>query len=156
MRRAPEYTALVDAKTPGYFVILDQTQKEKQEALVVFDFNKKMLLAAVMGAHLSGDGSTGIAITEVREFADRMIVTIRKNNSVPFGYQKNFRIFPLDVIAVPKSDKPVFFIVNEYTAKTFTRTSTIYPIFHHFTGLISNVDTKMTKVTTDESGWQAL
>ena len=156
MRRAPELTALVDAKTAGYFVMRDQTQTIREEAQVVVNFEKEMLLAAVMGASFTGDGTTGIKITEAREFADRLVVMVKKNNFVPGDYDKNAMIFPLDVVSVPISRKPVYFHIDEYTGKQFIGPTTIYLILRQFTGPISKVNQPTTLVITDMHAWQAL
>ena len=156
LRRAPELTELVDAKTPGYFPIREMLMIH----LLPVDFNKEMLLAAVMGAQtFVGGVEPSISIIEVREFPDRLVATVQQHtNEIDYNQSFSFRtaIFPLDVVAVSKSDKPVYFIVNAYTDMEFTGSTAVYPILHAFTGSISHIDKPTTSVITNAHAWQAL
>ena len=153
MRRAPELTALVDAKTPGCYAIHDQTQTIREEAQVIVNFEKEMLLAAVLGARPTGDT---VSITGVRELADRVVAIVEEHHPGK-GYALTTVItYPLDVVAVPKSDKPVYFIVNHYVGAEKTGTTSVFPILRLITGRSSKVEKAANLVITDEQSWQNL
>ncbi len=154
MRRGPEVTALVNTQTPGFFTIRNQAQTVMGKTLVV-NFDKEMLLAAVMRSDSALLPS--IKITRVREFADRIVATVKQTVSQRIhAVRARMIIKRLDVVAVPQSDKPVFFVVSNYTGDSLARTITYFPVLHEFTGDDSKVHQPTTRVIRDPQAWTAL
>lgn len=157
MQQGQRLTTLIDAESPGipvYFTI----RKQDNVARLDVDFTKNMVLVTTIGEH-NTDGFA-IKINGVREFADRVVAHVTAKSPGKGELVNNVSSYPLDVEVIPKSEKPVFFIVNQFTGTEFTGLSTIFPLLETITdsGMFhgnSKIDTPATRIFTDEQTWQA-
>jgi len=156
MRRGPELNILIGANrnSPDFYTIRDQSQTIAGKTLAV-NFNKEMLLVAVMRSSRAEHPT--ITISEVREYADRLVVKVKKTTCLlPGIIFINPSVVLRDVAAVPRSDKPIFFIISHVTGDKLTGTETFYPVLHQFNGGDSKVRKPTTRVITDAKTWKAL
>mmetsp|Transcript_24573 Transcript_24573/g.28315 ORF Transcript_24573/g.28315 Transcript_24573/m.28315 type:complete len:248 (+) Transcript_24573:55-798(+) len=98
-------------RTREEFEILWKKHENSLENIPTIDFNTNMLLCVFRGSQ--NTGGYDIHVESVKETDSEIIATCLTSDPPPGAGTTNALTQPHDIVSVPKSDKPVRYIINE-------------------------------------------
>jgi hypothetical protein len=116
-------------------------------AAIPVNFDTQMLILCAMGQQATG--GYHIAITDVRETAQRITVTVKETRPAPNAMTTDALTQPYAIAVIAKNDRPVYFDLG-------AASGTIVPIISTITNIDSLQKAATTAVIKDVAAWKEL